>query len=54
MFTFNGRDAHRSLPTARLNLPFQRPIGEILPEKQKTADDDVTIFFSQYFYYIDR
>ncbi|KIM78232.1 hypothetical protein PILCRDRAFT_98461 [Piloderma croceum F 1598] len=40
MFTFNGRDAHRSLPTARLNLPFQRPIGEILPEKQKTADDD--------------
>jgi len=40
MFTFNGRDAHRNLPNARLHLPFQRPIGEILPEKQKTTDDE--------------
>lgn len=41
MFTFNGRDAHRTLPTARLHLPFQKPIGEILPEKTKTSDDEV-------------
>ena len=43
MFTFNGRDTHRSLQTARVHLPFQRPIGEILPEKQKTSDDEVPI-----------
>ncbi|KZP17499.1 chaps-domain-containing protein [Athelia psychrophila] len=40
MFTFNGRDAHRTLPTARLHLPFHRGIGEILPEKTKTTDDE--------------
>ncbi|KAG1815051.1 Chs5p-Arf1p-binding proteins-domain-containing protein [Suillus subaureus] len=32
MFTFNGRDAH-------LHLPFQRQIGDILPEKIKSDDD---------------
>ena len=42
MFTFNGRDSHRNLPTARLHLPFQRPIGEILPERTKTTDDEVS------------
>jgi hypothetical protein len=40
MFTFNGRDAHRTLPALKIHLPFQRPIGEILPEKQKTEDDE--------------
>lgn len=41
MFTFNGRDAHRVLPASKLHLPFHRPIGDILPERQKTDDDDV-------------
>ena len=41
MFTFNGRDAHRNLTPSRVHLPFQRPIGEILPERQKTEDDEV-------------
>jgi hypothetical protein len=41
MFTYNGRDTHRNLTTARVHLPFQRSIGEILPEKQKTTDDEV-------------
>jgi len=40
MFTFNGRDAHRNLTPSRVHLPFQRPIGEILPERQKTDDDE--------------
>ncbi|RXW16835.1 hypothetical protein EST38_g9027 [Candolleomyces aberdarensis] len=40
MFTFNGRDAHRTLPVAKIHLPFQRPIGEILPERAKTEDDE--------------
>jgi len=40
MFTFNGRDAHRPLAPAKVHLPFHRPIGEILPEKQKTEDDE--------------
>ncbi|KIJ15079.1 hypothetical protein PAXINDRAFT_169285 [Paxillus involutus ATCC 200175] len=40
MFTFNGRDAHRTIPTSRVHLPFQRQIGDILPEKQKTEDDE--------------
>ncbi|KAJ8508754.1 hypothetical protein ONZ45_g8998 [Pleurotus djamor] len=40
MFTFNGRDAHRNLPTSRIHLPFLRPIGEILPEKTRTDDDE--------------
>ena len=41
MFTFNGRDAHRILPATKLHLPFHRPIGDILPERHKTEDDDV-------------
>jgi len=41
MFTFNGRDAHRALAPAKVNLPFKRQIGDILPEKTKTDDDVV-------------
>ncbi|KAG5645489.1 hypothetical protein DXG03_005897 [Asterophora parasitica] len=40
MFTFNGRDAHRTLAAAKINLPFTRSIGEILPDRQKTEDDE--------------
>ncbi|KAF8804600.1 chaps-domain-containing protein [Phlegmacium glaucopus] len=40
MFTFNGRDAHRALPATKVHLPFHRPIGDILPERHKTEDDD--------------
>ncbi|KAJ3904552.1 Chs5p-Arf1p-binding proteins-domain-containing protein [Lentinula edodes] len=40
MFTFNGRDVHRNLTPARVHLPFARPIGEILPERVKTEDDE--------------
>jgi len=40
MFTFNGRDAHRTLPALKVHLPFQRPIGEILPDRHKTEDDE--------------
>ncbi|KAF8886127.1 chaps family protein [Infundibulicybe gibba] len=40
MFTFNGRDAHRNLTASRVSLPFQRPIGDILPDRQKTDDDE--------------
>ncbi|KIJ63029.1 hypothetical protein HYDPIDRAFT_168637 [Hydnomerulius pinastri MD-312] len=40
MFTFNGRDAHRAIPTSRVHLPFKRQIGDILPEKLKTEDDE--------------
>ncbi|KAF9060918.1 chaps family protein [Rhodocollybia butyracea] len=40
MFTFNGRDAHRNLTPARVHLPFTRPIGEILPDRVKTEDDE--------------
>ncbi|KAL0579640.1 bud site selection protein [Marasmius crinis-equi] len=40
MFTYNGRDVHRNLTPARVHLPFLRPIGEILPERVKTEDDD--------------
>jgi hypothetical protein len=48
MFTFNGRDSHRNLNPPRINLPFQRSIGEILPERQKTEDDEVR-YLSPYF-----
>jgi hypothetical protein len=41
MFTFNGRDAHRPLTPSKVHLPFHRPIGEILPDRQKTEDDEV-------------
>ncbi|KAF7291933.1 hypothetical protein MIND_01218800 [Mycena indigotica] len=40
MFTFNGRDAHRPLTPARIHLPFHRSIGEILPDRAKTDDDE--------------
>ncbi|KAJ7054475.1 Chs5p-Arf1p-binding proteins-domain-containing protein [Mycena amicta] len=40
MFTFNGRDAHRPLTPARIHLPFHRSIGEILPDRVKTDDDE--------------
>ena len=42
MFTFNGRDAHRILAAARVSLPFSRSIGEILPDRQKSEDDEVS------------
>jgi len=41
MFTFNGRDSHRVLPASRVHLPFQRMIGDILPERVKTDEDQV-------------
>jgi len=44
MFTYNGRDAHRQLQPARVHLPPKGTIVEILPEKQKTEEDQVTIF----------
>ncbi|CAK5272060.1 unnamed protein product [Mycena citricolor] len=40
MFTFNGRDAHRQLTPARVHLPFHRSIGDILPDRVKTDDDE--------------
>ncbi|KAG7097852.1 hypothetical protein E1B28_005167 [Marasmius oreades] len=40
MFTYNGRDVHRNLTPARVHLPFLRPIGEILPERVKTEEDE--------------
>ncbi|KAJ7443498.1 Chs5p-Arf1p-binding proteins-domain-containing protein [Mycena galericulata] len=40
MFTFNGRDAHRQLTASRVHLPFHRSIGEILPDRVKTEDDE--------------
>lgn len=44
MFTFNGRDAHRVLPPSKVHLPFDKPIGEILPERGRTEDDEVCYF----------
>ena len=44
MFTYNGRDAHRQLPSARVHLPPKGTIVEILPERQKTEEDQVTSF----------
>ncbi|EMD34713.1 hypothetical protein CERSUDRAFT_116901 [Gelatoporia subvermispora B] len=40
MFTYNGRDAHRNLPPARVHLPPKGAITEILPERTKTEDDE--------------
>ncbi|KAJ7154651.1 Chs5p-Arf1p-binding proteins-domain-containing protein [Mycena filopes] len=40
MFTFNGRDAHRQLTPSRVHLPFHRSIGEILPDRAKSEDDE--------------
>ncbi len=41
MFTYNGRDAHRNLPAARVHLPPKGQIVDILPERTKTEDDEV-------------
>ena len=46
MFTYNGRDAHRNLTAARVHLPPKGQIVEILPERTKTEDDDVSILAS--------
>ncbi|KAI0305206.1 chaps-domain-containing protein [Multifurca ochricompacta] len=40
MFTFNGRDAHRTLTALRLHLPIKAAVAEILPEREKTEDDE--------------
>lgn len=40
MFTYNGRDNHRSIPTSRVHLPLKRQISDILPERQKLEDDE--------------
>ncbi|TDL24439.1 chaps-domain-containing protein [Rickenella mellea] len=40
MFTYNGRDAHRNLTPARVNLPYKQIIADILPERRKTDDDE--------------
>ncbi|KAI0701992.1 chaps-domain-containing protein [Cytidiella melzeri] len=40
MFTYNGRDAHRNLPAARIHLPPKGQIVGILPERTKTEDDE--------------
>lgn len=43
MFTYNGKDIHRPIQTSRVHLPYNRQISDILPEKQKTEDDEVCI-----------
>jgi hypothetical protein len=40
MFTFNGRDAHRALSAARLHMPVKPAVAVVLPERDKTEDDD--------------
>lgn len=40
MFTYNGRDTHRAIPTSRVNIPVKRQISDLLPEKQRTEDDE--------------
>ncbi|KAJ3482801.1 hypothetical protein NLI96_g6731 [Meripilus lineatus] len=40
MFTYNGRDSHRSLTAAKLHLPLKPPITEILPDRVKTEEDE--------------
>lgn len=40
MFTYNGRDAHRNITPARINLPYKPAIADILPERHKTEDDE--------------
>lgn len=40
MFTFNGRDAHRNLTALRLHLPVEATVADILPEREKTDDDE--------------
>lgn len=45
MFTYNGRDAHRTLPYSRIHLPLKGHITDILPERVKTDDDEVRLLF---------
>ncbi|TRM60448.1 Chs5p-Arf1p-binding proteins-domain-containing protein [Schizophyllum amplum] len=40
MFTYNGRDAHRNLTPSKVHLPFHRLIGDILPERTTTEEDE--------------
>lgn len=40
MFTYNGRDAHRAITPAKINLPYKVAIADILPERRKTEDDE--------------
>ncbi|KAF8555507.1 chaps-domain-containing protein [Imleria badia] len=40
MFTYNGKDVHRPIQTSRVHLPLKSQISDILPEKQKTEDDE--------------
>ncbi|KAH8984911.1 Chs5p-Arf1p-binding proteins-domain-containing protein [Lactarius akahatsu] len=40
MFTFNGRDSHRNLTALRLHLPTKAAVAEILPDREKTEDDE--------------
>ncbi|KDQ60015.1 hypothetical protein JAAARDRAFT_205079 [Jaapia argillacea MUCL 33604] len=40
MFTYNGRDSHRNITPAKMHLPSKRPITDILPDRQKTEDDE--------------
>ncbi|KAL4073639.1 Chs5p-Arf1p-binding proteins-domain-containing protein [Scleroderma yunnanense] len=40
MFTYNGRDSHRAIPTSRVHIPLKRQISDLLPEKQRTEDDE--------------
>lgn len=47
MFTYNGRDVHRAIPTSRIHLPSKRQISDLLPEKQKTEDDEVYFLTSK-------
>ena len=44
MFTYNGRDAHRTLTASRIHLPPNGTIVDILPERAKTEDDEVYFF----------
>lgn len=50
MFTFNGRDMHRPLSPSKVHLPFHRAIGEILPEKTKTEDDEVRSAIAHFYH----
>ncbi|KAI0036226.1 Chs5p-Arf1p-binding proteins-domain-containing protein [Vararia minispora EC-137] len=40
MFTFNGRDSHRVLSALRLHQPVPPAVAIVLPEREKTDDDD--------------
>ncbi|KZV76577.1 chaps-domain-containing protein [Peniophora sp. CONT] len=40
MFTFNGRDAHKVLTASRLHLPIPKFLADVLPERERTEDDE--------------